>query len=175
MSRDSKSPRTFVLIAFLLLASSVSGVCQVAASSEAVIAGWIERVSLPDKSLVFEAKLDTGADSSSLNGHDIERFRQGGQSFLRFVLSDDGGKSVKIEAPVVRLVRVKRAGTESDSRAVVRLKVCVGGKIVEGDFTVADRADLSYQVLIGRNVLAGRILVDSGRTRIVSDLCALPR
>jgi len=146
-----------------------------ARAAEPVIAGWIERISLTEKSLVFDAKLDTGADSSSLNGRDIERFRRGGRPFARFALTDDSGRSVRLDAPVVRMVRIRRAGADSDRRAVVRLKVCVAGVIANGDFTLADRGDLAYQVLIGRNVLAGRILVDSGRERIVSDRCGPAR
>jgi len=146
-----------------------------ARAAEPVIAGWIERITLPEKSLVFDAKLDTGADTSSLNGRDIERFRRGGRPFARFALTDDGGRSVRLEAPVVRVVRIKRAGAVGHRRAVVRLKVCVAGLIADSDFTLADRGDLTYQVLIGRNVLAGRILVDSARERIVSDRCGIAR
>lgn len=140
-------------------------------SAAPIVAGWIERISFPDKGLLFEAKLDTGADTSSINGRNIERFRKDGRSFVRFEIVDDTGKTVQVEEAVVRRVRVKRAGGNDDSRAVVRLKVCVGGKIADADFTVADRVDLDFQVLIGRNMLAGRILVDSGRQRIVSDRC----
>ena len=139
-----------------------------------VVAGWIERISFPDQGLLFEAKLDTGADSSSLNGRNVKMFRKAGRSFVTFDIVDDTGKTAHVEEPVVRRVRVKRAGGENDSRAVVRLKVCVGGKVAEADFTIADRVDLNYQVLIGRNMMAGRILVDSGRQRIVSDLCQPP-
>lgn len=167
----------FKLIIALLTGSlaASAATAQPTATAQPVVAGWIERITLPEKGLVFEAKLDTGADSSSLNGHKIERFRRAGGSFVRFEMSDDTGKSIAVEAPVVRRVRIKRSGSDDDSRAVVRLKVCVGGMIAEGDFTVADRGELSYQVLIGRNLLAGRILVDSSQQRVVSDRCPLPR
>lgn len=162
--------RTAVLILSMLMTDIVTCRAQ-APTSSSIVAGWIERINLPDHAMVFEAKLDTGADNSSVNGRNIERFRREGLSYIRFALFDDSGKFVPIEAPVVRTVKVKRSGLDGDSRPVIRLKVCVGGLIFESDFTVADRADLSYQVLIGRNVLAGRILVDSGRERIVSDKC----
>lgn len=161
----------FAAIAAASFLTAVSVTASGARASEPVVAGWIERVSLTEESLVFDAKLDTGADSSSLNGRDIVRFRRGGRPFARFELTDDGGRTVRLEAPVVRVVRIKRAGADSHRRVAVRLKVCVAGLSTKGDFTLADRDDLAYQVLIGRNVLAGRILVDSGRERIVSDRC----
>lgn len=139
--------------------------------AEPVVAGWIERISFPDRGLLFEAKLDTGADSSSINGRNLEQFRKDNRSYVRFDLIDDTGKTVQIEGPLVRTVRIRRAGGKLDKRAVVRLKVCVGGKVANADFTIANREDLNYQVLIGRNMMSGRILVDSGRQRIVSDKC----
>jgi hypothetical protein len=172
------TPKTrdrLVRFAAIAVASVLTVPAQGARASEAVVAGWIERVSLTEKSLVFDAKLDTGADSSSLNGRDIVRFRRGGRPFARFMLTDDGGRTVRLEAPVVRVVRIKRAGADSHRRVAVRLKVCVAGLASESDFTLADRDDLAFQVLIGRNVLAGRIMVDSGRERIVSDRCGPAR
>ena len=117
------------LIAIATILLLTTGRAPTATAETPVIAGWVERISMPVQSLVFEAKLDTGADSSSLNGRNIERFRQVGQSMVRFELIDDSGKTVKIEAPVVRRVKVRRAGNEGDSRAVVRLNVCVGGQV----------------------------------------------
>jgi hypothetical protein len=136
-----------------------------------IVAGWIERISFPDQKLLFEAKLDSGADSSSINGRNVEMFHKAGRSFVKFDVVDDAGTNVHLEVPLVRQARIRRAGGKLDHRAVVRLKVCVGGKVADVDFTIANRVDLNYQVLIGRNMMAGRILVDSGRQRIVSDRC----
>lgn len=162
------------LLSILMTSLSSSASAQ-GDAAQLIVAGWIERISIPDQGLVFEAKLDTGADSSSVHGTNVDRFRRAGVSLVRFDIVDDTGKLARIEAPIVRRVRVKRSGSDGDSRPVVRLTVCVGGRMTDGEFTVADRADLKYQVLIGRNVLAGRILVDSGSLRLVSDKCALPR
>lgn len=162
-----------VALASLLLA--VFSLYREVRAEDPVVAGWIERISLTDRALLFDAKLDTGADSSSLNARDIERFRRGGRPFVRFMLTDDSGTTVRLEAPVIRIVRIKRAGAESDRRVVVRLNVCVGGFVTESDFTIADRRNLDVQVLIGRGLLAGRLIVDPGRERIVSDRCDLRR
>ncbi len=140
-------------------------------ATEPAVAGWIERISLPGHALFFDAKLDTGADTSSLNGQYIERFRRGGRPFVRFTLTDDAGTSKRIEAPVNRIVRIKRAGSTSNRRVVVRLRVCVGGIATDSDFTIADRDGLHYQALIGRNILSGRFIVDPSRQQIVSDRC----
>jgi hypothetical protein len=144
-------------------------------AAAAKVAGWIERIVLPDQSLMFDAKLDTGADISSINATVLERAKQAGSAFVRIELTDDSGTVRQFDAPYVRTVRVKRSGTEVEKRFVVSLKLCIAGEVIEGEFTLADRGNLKEQILIGRNLLSGRILVDSGRTRLASDQCALPQ
>ena len=46
-------------------------------------------------------------------------------------------------------------------REAVRLEVEIGGKLVEGNFTLADRSHMTYPVLIGQNILRkGNFLID---------------
>lgn len=142
-----------------------------AAHAEPVIAGWIERVNLPDQGLIFEAKLDTGADTSSVNARNVRIDQGRGRPQVHFELTDDAGRTVAVAAALVRQVRIRRAGAPTESRPVVSLRVCVAGQTVETEFTVADRGGLSTQMLIGRSLLAGRVLVDPARERIVSDRC----
>jgi hypothetical protein len=144
-------------------------------AAASTVAGWIERIVLPDLGMVFDAKLDTGADISSINATVLERAKQSGSAFVRIELTDDTGTVKQFDAPYLKTVRVKRSGAEVEKRFVVSLKVCIAGEVIAGEFTLADRGNLKEQVLIGRNMLAGRILVDSGRTRLASDRCALPQ
>lgn len=139
--------------------------------SRLVVAGWIERVALPEHGIELEAKLDTGADTSSIDARDVERFRKGSASFARFMVPAGDGRPVQIEAPVVRRVSIKRAGGESDRRLVVMLRLCLAGQTVEAEVTLADRSQMSVPMLIGRNVLAGRMLVDSAAERRTEPTC----
>lgn len=139
--------------------------------AEPVVAGWIERVSLPDQNLTFEAKLDTGADTSSVNARNVRIDPGRGRPRVRFELTDDAGRTVPVEVPLVRQVRIRRAGAPTESRPVVQLRVCVAGQTVDTEFTVADRGGLSTQMLIGRSLMAGRLLIDPARERVASDRC----
>lgn len=140
--------------------------------SRLVVAGWIERVTLPEHGIELEAKLDTGADTSSIDARDIERFRKGGVSYARFLVPGGSGGGARIEAPVVRRATIKRAGGESDRRLVVKLRLCLAGQTVEAEVTLADRSQMSVPMLIGRNVLAGRLLVDSEAERRTEPVCS---
>ena len=166
-----------------LLAAGVPMAAMIAAPAKAqtakpvatVVGGWIERVSFPALGLVFEGKLDTGADSSSINASEVRVLFKTDRRYVSFIISDDTGKSTRVELPHTRWVRIRRTGGGYDRRPVVRLTVCVGGFSVESDFTIADSKTLDYQVLIGRKILAGRLLVDSGSRHRLAATCPSPQ
>lgn len=135
------------------------------------VAGWIETVTFPDYGLTLDAKLDTGAVSSSLSVTSLERFRRKGKTWYRFTIEGTNGKIATVEQQTSRVARVMRAEVKDTRRPIVRLKVCVAGHEAVTDFTLTDRSGQDYQVLIGRKLLAGRALVDSGRTHLFPKPC----
>lgn len=163
------------ILAFAIMAAVPAAAEKTPADPSLVVAGWVERAIFPDHGLTFRAKLDTGAITSAINGTDVEIFDRDGKDLVRFSLKDDNGKSVVIESPVFRKQRIRRRvpGSEPIRRAVVLLKVCIGGVVKKAQFAIAKRPHFKYQLLIGRRLLAGRIAVRSGVMNIVSDKCAI--
>jgi len=51
------------------------------------------------------------------------------------------------------------------------MKVCIGGTTGFAEFTLSDRQSMNYQVLIGRSFMTDRILIDPGKSFLVSDRC----
>ncbi len=135
------------------------------------VAGWIETVTFPDQGLTLDAKLDTGAKSSSIDVTDVERFKRKGKTWYRFTMRGADGKTVAVEQQTGRVARVMRAEVKDTRRPIVRLKVCVAGHVVETDFTLTDRTGQKFPVLIGRKFLASRVLVDSSRKYIFAKPC----
>lgn len=135
------------------------------------IAGWIETVTFPDYGIVLDAKLDTGADSSSVGVTGLERFKRDGKTWYRFTLTGEDGKTATIEQQSDRIARVMRAEVKDTRRPIVRLKICLAGHVAETDFTLTDRSDRRTSLLIGRRFLDSRILVDSGRKHIFPKHC----
>ncbi len=138
------------------------------------VAGVIEQVSLPNLGIHLDAKLDTGAKSSALNAQNIEFFSKGRAKFVRFSLTDGSGKQLAVERPLVRMVRIRRAGVKVVKRPIIKLNVCVGGQTAVTLFSLTDRSRLNYQVLIGRRFLAGRFIVASGKTHLLRGKCRMP-
>jgi hypothetical protein len=135
------------------------------------IAGWTETVSFPDYGIALDAKLDTGADSSSLGVTGLDRFRRDGKIWYRFTVTGENGKTATIEQQTNRIARIMRAEVEDTRRPIVRLKICLAGQVAETDFTLTDRTEQRTSLLIGRRFLASRILVDSDRTHLFPNPC----
>lgn len=157
----------------ILLGFAAAGLWIAASSAQAqkgadtpTVAGWIEPVTFLDYGIVIEAKLDTGADSSSLGVTDLDRFKRNGKTWYRFTVRGEGGKTVTIEQQTTRIARIRRAEVDDTFRPVVRLKICLAGQVAETDFTLTNRSERRNAVLIGRSFLASRVLVDSGRIHI---------
>ena len=161
------------MLALVFLAAGHSLAVSRDAGKMPIVAGWIEKAKLPDEKLVFNAKLDTGADTSSLHAKNIKLFTRDGQRFVRFELFDDADQKMLLEKPVIRMTRItRRAGaTAVIRRPVVKLKICLGGIVETTQFNLADRGSFKFKMLIGRSLLAGRIMVRSGAKSLVSDKC----
>ncbi len=135
------------------------------------VAGYIENAWFDDNRIAFPAKLDTGANSSSINAPGYKPFKRDGKDWVRIDINNRVGQQLVLEVPIDRYVTIRRAGAAKDERPIVKLTICVGGKIANTEFTLADRTGQSYQVLIGRKFMAGRLLVDSGAEYLVKGRC----
>lgn len=93
------------------------------------------------------ARIDTGAKTSSFHADEID-FDELSVTFVR----DD----VKYRMPVKRVVKIKDIHSgENTERPVVVLDITIMGKQVNGmEFTITDRSNMKYEVLIGRNIIA---------------------
>lgn len=140
-----------------------------------VIVGWIEKgLILPEKTAV-KIKVDSGALTSSMHAVNLDYFERKGKSWVRYdvpVRDADSGKRVKLqfERPVYRRILVRGAGGE-DRRPVVKMSMCIGNQIYEEQFSLRDRGDMTYPVLIGRRTIEHIGLIDVSRTFMVKLDC----
>lgn len=129
--------------------------------SDFKVIGQIEPVAIVDAKMTLPARIDTGATTSSLDARDIKPFERDGKKWVRFFLVDrKTGKEEKMEAKLARTAVIKRHGAESQTRIVVKLKVKVGGKSMNTEFSLTDRSDFEFPVLVGRNILEAGFAVD---------------
>ncbi len=134
-----------------------------------VIAGWLENVVLlpTDKGLSMRAKLDSGAKTSSLHAFDIKRIEKNGEEWVQFKtgsLKKDDEKTVSLELPVMREVKIKRHFSKAQERPVVELTFCLDSRVYRTQFSLVDRSKFNYPVLLGRRLLKQNILIDPSTT-----------
>lgn len=133
--------------------------------------GWREMVALPDLSGAhIPAKIDTGARTSSLHATDIERFDRDGQRWIRFELDIGLGQSepVTVEVPHADRRSVTSSNGEAQERYIIKTTLQIGEHRFPAEFSLADRSDMKFPILVGRTALRKRFLVDSGRSYLQS-------
>lgn len=131
------------------------------------IYGWREHITIKGVEEKLQAKLDTGALTSSIHAEEKELFERDGKKWVRFIVTDPSQKKparTRIEAPLVRIARIKEPGAESVAREVVQLSFQLGERKLRGDFTLNNRSNMLAPVLIGRNMIKVLGWVDPGRT-----------
>lgn len=136
-----------------------------AGSTETV--GWVESVTILPAAQVLEAKLDTGADTSSLDARGITLLQKKGEDWVSFRIGAEPGVE---QHKVVRWVKIRGAGGR-EQRPVVRLPLCVGGKEYDEEFTLRDRSNMNYPVLLGRSTLAHLPPIDVKRQHTLATGC----
>ncbi|MDJ0921761.1 MAG: RimK/LysX family protein [Henriciella sp.] len=143
-----------------------------ARSSEPIVLGYIEDAHVGKLGLEMKAKLDTGADTSSLYARDVKLYKKSSRdTWVQFRVIGKNGRSIRYDQNVISFVAIKLKTGGTQRRPVIHLPLCVGGASGLAEFTLADREQFDYQVLIGREFLASRIVVDSGQTFAADDSC----
>lgn len=130
--------------------------------------GWVQKAAIEPWGVEIKAKLDTGALTSSIHATDVERYERNGDEWVRYVVevedeNRDETVSRRYEKPVFRNVVVRGAGGK-ERRPVVLMRICMGGKIYEEQFSLRDRDNMLYPMLIGRRTIQHLGLVDVTRT-----------
>jgi hypothetical protein len=142
-----------------------------AISAQPVTVGWLERVTLGDDGLVVSAKLDTGADRSSLHAADIRWSKREDGDWVAFDVVAENGRSVRFERKVLRVARVRRHEGGVQRRPVVLLELCLGNVRRQTQVNLTDRGGFTQILLVGRSFLAEGFAVDSSRTYTVEPVC----
>lgn len=118
----------------------------------------------------LKARIDTGAGITSLHAHELVEFERDGEPWVRFGLLKPGtDKPVFFERPIREYANIKQQDNTTERRPVVRMSLTIGDLEESVEVTLTDRSDYVYQVLVGRNLLRDRAIVDVRRKFIADD------
>ena len=118
--------------------------------------GRTETWDFPDLGLKRVAvKVDTGAFTSSLHCQDIKVVTKGEKYMVHFKLDERQQK-----LPLMSRKIVKSSFGETEERYTIRTKVLIVGRLLYIEFSLTDRGDMKYPILIGRKFLQKGFIVD---------------
>ncbi len=136
-----------------------------ASSMNVKLIGRLVLISFPDFGLSdIKAKVDTGAKTSSLHCTGITLSDD--SRHVEFHLLDEEHplyKQNSFRLPVHRIARVRSSNGSVERRVFVMLKVGYDGEVKKSEFSLTDRSDMRYPVLLGRTFLRNGYVVDVKR------------
>ncbi|QEE50359.1 30S ribosomal protein S6--L-glutamate ligase [Flavobacterium alkalisoli] len=129
-----------------------------------VIVGSEEWCAFPNLGIpAIKARVDSGAKTSALHAINIHPFIKDGDNWVRFDINpiQNNTKTViHCEAPLVDKRIVKSSSGYREKRYVIKANIQVGDSNWEVEVTLTNRDSMGFRMLLGREAMSGRILVD---------------
>jgi hypothetical protein len=139
---------------------------------DVIVLGAVETVSIAGIAQKFNARVDTGATTSSLDAQNVKEFERNGKKWVKFHVSElenDAGNKLWVEVPVIRYANVRQVNTpEVQKRPVVSIPIQLGQLKQNVEFTLSDRSHMDHNVLLGREFLKDIAIVDVSQEHIHS-------
>jgi len=129
-----------------------------------IIVGSEEWCALPDIGLpVVKMRVDSGAKTSSIHAFNINQHERNGKQYVSFdvhPLQQNRKITKRCEALLVDKREVKSSSGHVETRLVVKTHIKLGDETWDIELTLTNRDSMGYRMLLGRQAMKGRILVD---------------
>ncbi len=128
------------------------------------IVGALELCNLPDLAITdLHVRVDSGAATSSLHVDNLEEFEQDGELWVSFDIHPDIHNVETVtrrQSPVLGQKRVKSSTATRERRYVIQTPIEMAGQRWDIQLTLTDRSEMTYLMLLGREAMSGRLIVD---------------
>lgn len=138
-----------------------------------IVIGSLENCDLPDLGIFdLQVRVDTGAKTSSLHVDNLSRYKKAGKPWVKFAIHSNIHNVediVECTSPLHDVRRIKSSNGSSEERYVIKTAVHLGNKSWPIEITLTDRSDMSYLMLLGREAMKDKVLVDPSATFLLND------
>jgi len=127
------------------------------------IIGWKETIDLPELGIFnVDVKIDTGARTSVLHCNAIRPCIIDGLLYVECELITDfkNNSSSTFTLPVVKEKKIKNSFGQQEERFLIRTTARLFGQDHPIRLTFRDRSAMEYPMLLGRNFIKNKFLVD---------------
>jgi len=110
-----------------------------------------------------KARVDSGAKTSSLHAFNIQPFKKDGEPWVSFEVhpvQENRQIVIRCERPVVDKRKVRSSSGDTETRYVISALLRLGGAEWDVELTLTNRDSMGYRMLLGREAMSGRTLVD---------------
>lgn len=129
-----------------------------------IVIGKEEWCGLPELGLpAIKARIDSGAKTSSIHAFNIHTFVEGAKKYVHFDIHPIQNNRQIVHScrgVVVDRRDVKSSSGEKEKRHVIKTPVTLGGESWEIEVTLTNRDAMGYRMLIGREAMKERVLID---------------
>ncbi len=120
----------------------------------------------------IKARVDSGAKTSSIQANNIKVVNIDAEEWVRFEINpiQDNRSIVAVcQAKLYDRRTVKSSSGISEKRLVIKAPVTIGEDTFEVEMTLANRDAMEFKMLLGREALIGRYIVDPSKTYLQQD------
>lgn len=122
--------------------------------------GALEKINLNQLGITnLTARIDTGAKTSSLHAVNIQEIEKNGQAWVEFDCILDDHSEIHVSSPIEG-VRLIKSSNGEERRFVIESEMQLGEHSWPVKLTLSDRSSMAYPMLLGREAMAGRVIVD---------------
>ena len=121
----------------------------------------------------IKARIDSGAKTSSIQAANAKVFERGGQEYVKFEvypIQENRSINIECEARLVDRRTVKSSSGIAEQRFVIKTPVTIGQDTFDIELTLANRDTMEFRMLLGREALNHRFVVNSAETYLQKDI-----
>ncbi|NNC34670.1 MAG: 30S ribosomal protein S6--L-glutamate ligase [Croceitalea sp.] len=120
----------------------------------------------------IKARVDSGAKTSSIQATNIKVYNKGAQEWVKFEvnpLQENRSIAIECDARLIDRRMVKSSSGISEERLVVKSLMTLGDASFDIELTLANRDTMEYRMLLGREALNDRYIVNPAKNFAIKD------
>lgn len=134
----------------------------------ALAIGWREWVEFPELcDRRIEAKIDTGAKTSAVHAYRIRELQIDGRDYVQFYLHPAKKRekpAIFCSVPIHDRRLIRSSNGVAQMRIIIQTVLRLGGRETTIELSLANRDDMGFRLLLGRDALGRNIVIHPARS-----------
>ncbi len=128
-----------------------------------LIIGKHDKIDLPEFNILnIKAKIDTGADSSSIHCTKIRIVERDNKTILKFKILDEELHEVESFYET----EIKNSFGQTETRYVINTTIVLFNNTYDFVVSLTDRSDMKFPILLGKKLLNKNFIVDVSKVNL---------